>query len=790
MKSHRTSPGHSPAGDELLRAIPEPALLVDENGCVVRWNVAAGALFDRPTGGPRKQHVTRFLRPAMDGAPSETGVGGPPGWLKEDVIAGVAIASDEAFLPVMVRVGRIDKKAGGGFLLLVSRDLKPHPLGASNGDQRDSRRVQRQLLANLSHELRTPMNAIIGMVELALCEPQTPRVRDYLETARDSSRVMLSLVDDLLDFARIEAGRFELDADPFSVRRVLDSAMRSHSPRASEHGLELLCEVDPDVPDRLIGDSRRFRQVVSNLVGNAVKFTEHGEASVHLATEDRGSDFVVLRLDVRDTGMGIAGADHQRIFEAFTQIDPSSTRRHSGAGLGLTISREIVERMQGRLWLKSLVGHGSTFSATMRFGVMKRHPGGGPKPVGELEALPVLVVDDNAANRRILEKTLTSWSMRPVSVGGARAAVQLIDAANRAGQPYPLLIVDGAMPEMDGCALITTLKQRGLIGHAHVLMLTSDGPVPASERTHDLPVSAYLEKPVSQSALLDTIVTLLNGPPRRREEVSGITRTKAPLSVLVAEDTPANRKVVEAILTKRGHRFDVVPNGREAVEQCRRARYDAVLMDVQMPVMDGLSATERIRTFEDRQSLPIIAMTAHAMRGDRERCLEAGMNAYVPKPIAAMELLDVLEASVAQSRRLQCSEKTCHSQESKTMASGLHEPSDRTGPVLNLAIARQRLGGDEELLRDLANFFIEDAPRLLDDTRQALDDRDLESATRSAHSLKGLASNFEAVTAVEWAQKLETSARSGQIEGSFRLVGPLAEEVGRVMDALRREVLG
>lgn len=775
MNPHRGHTRQTSAPNGILQAIPEPALLLDEAGFVTDWNTAAGEILSNL--GQQPASIARLLTPLDSERPANDGSGLAVAWLQKKSIAAIATAKNGAAKRVTVRIGTIDDGSGAKYLLLLS----PAP-------RTDAHRARQQLLANVSHELRTPMNAVIGMVELALGEPQSARVRDYLETARDSSRVMLSLVDDLLDFARVEAGRFELDADPFSLRRVLDAALRSHSIRAAEKALELTCEVDPSVPDRLIGDARRFRQVVSNLVGNAVKFTDEGEVTVRVTTEHRAEESVTLRMQVHDTGIGISPADHARIFDAFTQVDPSSTRRHAGAGLGLTICREITEGMAGHVTVTSSLGAGAAFTAQMRFGVMKRHPGGAPQAVAELEQLPVLVVDDNATNRRILEQTLKAWSMRPVVVGEARAALQLIDAAFRTGQPYPLLIVDGAMPGVDGCELLTTLKDRGLIGHARVLMLSSGGPPGLDERTRSLPISAYLEKPVSQSALLDTIVTILNGPPRRREELPGITLTKAPLNVLVAEDTPANRKVVEAILTRRGHTFEVVPNGRDAVECCRRKRYDAVLMDVQMPVMDGLSATVQIRSFRDRHQLPIIAMTAHAMRGDRERCLSAGMNAYVPKPIAAMELLDVLEASVAQSRRRSASESPSSERES-TMTSGAKGSSDPSDPVLNLAVARQRLGGDEELLRDLAGFFIEDAPRLLEDTRLALESGDAENATRHAHSLKGLASNFEANSAVELAQRLESCARAQQFSLAIGLCDPLHQAVMRVIEALQTQVL-
>ncbi|MBX3444328.1 MAG: response regulator [Planctomyces sp.] len=654
-----------------------------------------------------------------------------------------------------------------------------------------AQQTQRQFLANVSHELRTPMNAIIGMIDLSLGEALPELVRDYLETARDSSRVMLSLVDDLLDYSRMEAGRFELESDPFSIRRVLDSAMRSLSLRAFEVGLELLCDVAPDVPDRLVGDSRRFRQVVTNLAGNALKFTEAGEVSVRLGVVRQEASHVVLRLDVRDTGMGISEADQERIFQAFTQVDASSTRRYSGAGLGLTICREIVERMEGGLELQSVSGQGSTFSAIMRFAVLTRRRLEAELPVEQLESLPVLVVDDNATNRRILATTLSNWSMRPVVVDGPDAALAALSLAERSGDSYPLLIVDGAMPKMDGCDLVEQLEQQGLIGEARVLMLSSGGRQSVSERIRRLPIAAFLQKPVSQSMLLDAIMTVLNGPPQRSRDVAGIRPTSRPLDVLVAEDTPANRKVVEAILTRRGHHPHLVANGRQAVESCRNNRYDAVLMDVQMPVMDGLQATAVIRTLPGGDRIPIIAMTAHAMRGDRESCLRAGMDAYISKPIVADELLQLLEQSAARMRAADGSADRTGRQDADMSHAASIPPAAGQGrePILNLAVARQRLGGDERLLRDMAQFFLEDAPPLLGDVRTALDEGRLEAATRAAHSLKGLAANFDAHACVNLAQQLEDDLREGRTGTVGTQLEAVAGEVDRVIDALRSESL-
>jgi CheY-like chemotaxis protein/HPt (histidine-containing phosphotransfer) domain-containing protein len=647
---------------------------------------------------------------------------------------------------------------------------------------------RQQFLANVSHELRTPMNAIMGMVDLALGEELSSHVRDYLQTARDSSRVMLSLVDDLLDFSRMEAGRFELEMDPFSIRRVLDSAMRALSLRAFETGLELTCEVAPDVPDYLIGDGRRFRQVISNLVGNAIKFTERGEVACRVDLDHRQKEHALVAVSVRDTGIGIAPGDLERIFRPFEQGDGSVTRRHSGVGLGLSICRQIVDQMQGAIRVDSHLGVGSTFSATLRFGILSQRPNFDLHAIEQLESLPVLVVDDNATNRRILADTLVGWSMRPATATGAEAAVDMIARAEREGHPYPLLIVDGAMPHTDGWTLIRLLEERGLIGHARILMLSSGGRRAVGNQVETLPISAFLEKPVSQSMLLDAIMTVLNGPPQRRDDVTGIQKTTHPLSILVAEDTPANRKVVDAILERRGHDCELVSNGRQAVEMFESRNYDAVLMDVQMPVMDGLQATAAIRASDKGRTVPIIAMTAHAMRGDRERCLRAGMNAYVPKPLVADDLLNVLEQAVARARQ---SWKVTDSMQNSSAArshAADTSPAQNADAAINLNIARQRLGNDERLLKDMAGFYQEDAPQLLQELQTALAKSDAETSSRAAHSLKGLSSNFEAVAAAKLAQTMEDATRNQRFNEARSLLPELINAIGRVSEALVEEL--
>lgn len=678
-------------------------------------------------------------------------------------------------------------------------------------------RTKNEFLANVSHELRTPMNAIIGMVELSLVtEGLVPIVRDYLATASESAHVLLSLLDDLLDFSRMEAGRFELDPQPFNLRQTLEEAMRILSLRAHERGLELACDVQPDVPDRLEGDSRRIRQIIMNLAGNSIKFTEQGEVVVRVSVESRQNDEIQLLISVRDTGIGIAPEDQKRIFSPFTQVDASTTRRFTGTGLGLSICNELVERMGGRIWLESNPGEGTTFFCTPRFRVLPDAPNEDEAIVRELRDLQVLIVDDNATNRRILEQSLNSWSMKPLAVADGQTALQQIERALEAGHPYPLIIVDGLMPVLDGFTLIETLQKRGLAAGAKILMLSSADRNTFEERCRNLTVNAYLEKPVSQSLLLDAIMTALQGPQLRHDAVAKILSTPLSLNILVAEDTPANQRVVQAILERRGHRVHIAHNGREAIDLHERAPFDIILMDVQMPTMDGLQATAVIRSLSEEFSrVPIIAMTAHAMRGDRERCLAAGMTSYISKPIDANQLVKLVERVSREFRHARSawvpqphirnsaehmdpankteldlfravSDAPTALPRGSTLASAM-SASDR--PVINVAGALSRLGGDQGLLRDMATFFLEDTGKLLTDLEVALQKGETESATRQAHSLKGLSANFNADTCVATAFAMEEACRTGNLEAAKILLPNLKFEVDRLCEALQREIL-
>jgi CheY-like chemotaxis protein/nitrogen-specific signal transduction histidine kinase len=666
----------------------------------------------------------------------------------------------------------------------TARKRLERELLARNEQLAQADRIKNEFLANISHELRTPMNAILGMTELALAEELPPTARDYLQTANASAGVLLGLLNDILDLSKLEAGKFSLESSRFSLREMLDETIKSLAIRAYEKSLELSCHVAVDVPDAINADALRLRQVLINLVGNAIKFTEQGEIVVRVVIESRTSSEVSLRFEVTDTGIGISRDDQQRIFAPFTQADASMTRHYGGTGLGLAISAELIGMMGGQIWVDSKLGQGSTFFFTVRVAI-EAEPESSPAVTDvlqQLRGIRVLVVDDNETNRQIIDELLRHWGMSPELCPDGPTALAKIHAAASQGQPYPLVILDALMPGMDGFTLASWIKGDRQLAGATVLMMSSAERHVYAKRLDDLHVAAYFEKPITQADLFGAVLRALGIKQPAPSHIQPIqvepVDDEATLDVLLAEDTLANEKVIVTILERRGHRVHVARNGHEAVEMAREQIFDVVLMDIQMPIMDGFQATAALRARQTSgpRRLPIIAMTAHAMRGDRERCLAAGMDAYIAKPIDIHRLIELVESFSPEP-----SEARDHI---LPATATLSETSPAGQGVVDIGAAMKRLGGDANLLREIIQLFFEDSPELLTRVRESAASGKAREAERAAHSLRGLTSNFDAKRAASAAADVEARAKAGRLKEIPELLPRLEGE----LQSLRAEL--
>ena len=838
-------------------------IAIDQEGTIIDWNAQASATFGWSPQKALGQSLSQLIIPPRFRAAHQAG-------LERYLLTGqarilgqrlefTALHHDGHEFPVEITISPLRFDGHVLFAAFIHDISKRKESEANLREAKDAaeaaNRAKSDFLANMSHEIRTPMNAIIGMTELVLDTQLTQSQYEYLAMVRDSGEALLLVINDILDFSKIEAGKLDLNTDVFSLRETLGDAMKSLAVRAHREHLELAFRVATDVPDSVIGDAGRLRQIIVNLVGNAIKFTQQGEVvlEVQLANSDlsiaRGptelasvdSGFcttpsknvqdvvqkpfnhqgelggvgaqisndhsiaampkeclpiISLNFAVRDTGIGIAAEKCALIFEAFEQADTSTTRRYGGTGLGLAISKRLVELMGGRIWVESQVGVGSTFAFNVSFAVSAVAAESEAVQSVVMYGTRALIVDDNATNRLILEEMLRNWGLVPICAASAKQALVHLRAADQAHEPFTIVLADLHMPDSDGFMLADAIRKEPNFASTLILMLTSGDRQGDLAKSQQLGISAYLVKPIKQSELFNALVATLgvNAPedhPSRQPSVAGLSELP-PLRILLAEDSIPNQKLAVGLLTKWGHAVTVANNGQEAVQLWLTppdsSPFDVILMDVQMPEMDGFEATAAIR--EQEQSLgrhtPIVAMTAHAMKGDREQCLANGMDGYVAKPIRQQELVSVLRETVlghksadSTSRRSRetlnrsLTTSATSAPASSGTATSLHGP---TFQPLNWSKAMGLVGDDRELLGSVMDAFLEEGPMLLEKMRVASTQSDWLTMAKCSHTLQAALRLFEGEI-LESAKRVQEACKAANPEESLRLFAKFSAEL-------------
>ncbi len=730
------------------------------------------------------QIVMRSGKPLIDQEETSQHTDGSRLWL---LTTKVPLTGPDGAVMGMVGIGRD----------ITARKLVSEELMAAKETADAANRAKSEFLANMSHEIRTPMNGIMGMTELLAGTQLANEQREFLGLVQQSADSLLRLLNDILDFSKIEAGRLELEEINFNLRDCIGKAIKLLTLKADDKGLELAGRIDPRIPNELIGDPGRLRQIIVNFVGNAIKFTHSGEVVVDVNPDDLSADKAVLHVTVRDTGIGIPKNKLQKIFEAFSQADTSTTRQFGGTGLGLSISSRLIEMMGGRVWVESEVGIGTTFHFLIHFGVAEDQTPRRPAELSKLAGTRVLVVDDNPTNRRILQEIMVLWNLEPVLAHDGFVALEAVKQSRDDGTPFGLILLDFHMPEMDGLEFAERLLEIEGAEYGPIVILSSSMSGMNSLRLRRCGIERYLTKPVIASELLDAMLGVLG------ESKSDILAPiiyeqpvqSTPRKILLAEDGLVNQRVAMGFMAKWGHDVTLASNGREAVEAVNRERFDLVLMDIQMPEMNGYEATATIRASEmnTNRHLLIVAMTAGAMKGDREKCLAAGMDDYISKPFNPEDLQRVIETAPTGDCAPPATSPPEPVQprllvvETAEPEPPVEEPSEKMGPAEKVEWAEilRRTGGDEAMARELAAIYTQEAPILLNQIRIAIETGDAELLYRSAHTLKGASSYFGISNIIQAAAELELHGQGGDMAAAQTSFAQLSANADRLMAALK-----